>query len=215
MKICGITRLEDAVIAVEAGADLLGFIFYDRSPRYVTPDDVASIVSLLSDLPSRPILVGVFVDEPPDRVRAILDDCGLDLAQLHGSEPPVEVAALAPWAYKAIRPKNRTEAEGYLAAYASVVPDRADAPSFLLDAYHPWKFGGTGRTVPWPAARAIARRHRILLAGGLTPDNVAEAVQVVEPWGVDVSSGVELRPGVKDRDKVHCFIEAAKAAVRD
>jgi len=216
VKICGITRLEDAIAAVEAGADLLGFIFYDKSPRYINPDDVASLVSQLSDLPLQATLVGVFVDEPPDRVRAILDECGLDLAQLHGSEPPVEVAALAPRAFKAIRAKNRTEIEAQVAAFTDVVPDRADVPSFLLDAYHPWKLGGTGRTAPWPAARAIARRHRILLAGGLTPDNVAEAVRTVEPWGVDVSSGVELRPGVKDHDKVRRFIEAAKAVgIRD
>lgn len=217
VKICGTTSLEDALMAAEAGADLLGFIFYPKSPRYVTPEQVQEIVQALRDrLSDRcPLLVGVFVDEPPERVRAVLDDCGLDLAQLHGSEPPAEVARLADRAYKAIRPKNRAEAEAAIAAYAGALVVRPDRPSFLVDAYHPWKLGGTGQVAPWPAIYAVARRYPLLLAGGLTPENVADAVRTVQPWGVDVASGVEAGPGRKDPQKVRRFIEAAHIPIEE
>jgi phosphoribosylanthranilate isomerase len=218
VKICGITNLDDALLATEAGADLLGFILYLKSPRYVQPDQVQGIVAHLRSLTIRPLLVGVFVDEPVEQVQRTLDECGLDLAQLHGSEPPAEVALLAPRAYKALRPQTRGEGEAAVAAYAGSIvgvglnPGLPDRPEFLIDAYHPWRFGGTGEVADWHAARVIARRYRILLAGGLTPGNVGQAIAEVRPWGVDVSSGVEAAPGRKDPAQVRAFIAAAQRA---
>jgi len=213
VKICGITNLKDAQAAIEAGADLLGFVFYPKSPRYVEPETAAAIISKLTTHYPLPTThyVGVFVDEPVHRVREILDQCHLDLAQLHGSEPPVEVRMLQPQAYKAIRPRQRGDAEAAAATYAPVMDISPDRPAFLIDAYHPWQFGGTGQTTDWSAARVLAWRFPILLAGGLTPGNVAEAIRIVEPWGVDVSSGVEAEPGRKDHGKVRAFVEAAKS----
>lgn len=213
VKICGITNLEDAEVAIEAGADLLGFIFYSKSPRYVEPDTAAGIVEALNTQDARRTAqyVGVFVDEHVDRVREIIEQCKLDLVQLHGSEPPVEVRMLQPRAYKAIRPKQRGDAEAAVATFSPVMEISPDRPAFLVDAYHPWKFGGTGATTDWIAAKVLAWRFPILLAGGLTPDNVSEAIEVVEPWGVDVSSGVEAEPGKKDHAKVRAFIETAKS----
>ncbi len=212
VKICGITNLDDARLAAAAGADLLGFILYPKSPRYIAPDRVQEITAELSSLAVRPVLVGVFVDEPVDGVRRLLDTCGLDIAQLHGSEPPVEVSLLAPRAYKAIRPQSRGEGEAAVAAYARSVQAEPGMPEFLIEAYDPWRFGGTGEVADWHAAKVIARRYRILLAGGLTPDNVGQAIAEVQPWGVDVSSGVEAAPGRKDPDRVRAFVAAAGQA---
>jgi phosphoribosylanthranilate isomerase len=220
VKICGITNLEDAHVAVEAGADLLGFICYARSPRYVEPETIAEIIDRLNaDLGARasrrPRYVGVFVDETVRQVHHLLETCGLDLAQLHGSEPPVEVRALQPHAFKAIRPRQRGDAEATVSTYAPVMQTAlaaTDRPAFLIDAYHPWRFGGTGEITDWIAAKVVARRYPILLAGGLTRTNVAEAVRIVEPWGVDVSSGVESEPGRKDHDEVRAFVQAAKTS---
>ncbi|MFQ5592560.1 MAG: phosphoribosylanthranilate isomerase [Anaerolineae bacterium] len=224
VKICGITNLEDAQAAIEAGADLLGFIFYPKSPRYVEPETAAAIIEALARqhaVPSTqyPIsntqYAGVFVDEPVHRVRDILDQCHLDLAQLHGSEPPVEVRLLQPRAYKALRPRQRGDAEAAAATYAPVMDISPDRPAFLIDAYHPWQFGGTGETTDWSAAKVLAWRFPVLLAGGLTPDTVADAIRVVEPWGVDVSSGVEAEPGKKDHRKVRAFIKAVRSVTRE
>lgn len=213
VKICGITSLEDACVAVEAGADLLGFICYAKSSRYVEPDTIAEIIDRLNaDFSERrPTYVGVFVDETVRQVDHLLDTCSLDLAQLHGSEPPVEVRTLQPRAFKAIRPRQRGDAEAAVATYAPVMQIAPGRPAFLIDAYHPWRFGGTGETTDWIAAKVVARRYPILLAGGLTPANVAEAVRIVAPWGVDVSSGVEVEPGRKDHDEVRAFVQAAKS----
>lgn len=218
VKICGITDTADALAATAAGADLLGFIFYDKSPRYIAPNRVRGItarVRATTDHP--PLFVGVFVDEDWQQVAATLDAAGLDLAQLHGSEPPLEVGLLAPRAFKALRPPSRGDTDPMAAIYASVLPptDPATAtrPSFLLDAYHPWQFGGTGRRTDWQAARLLAARHPILLAGGLTPDTVEAAIAEAQPWGVDVSSGVEISPGHKDHALVRAFIENARRAI--
>jgi len=212
VKICGITNLDDALAAIEAGADLLGFVFYPQSPRYVEPKAVARITEELIDrhAPLSARLVGVFVDEPVARVREIMAQCHLHLAQLHGSEPPVEVRMLQPFAYKAIRPKQRGDAEAAVATYAPVMQLSEDRPAFLIDAYHPWRPGGTGQVTDWIAAKVLAWRFPILLAGGLTPENVAAAVQIVQPWGVDVASGVEAAPGRKDHRKIRAFIDAVK-----
>ncbi|MFN8481587.1 MAG: phosphoribosylanthranilate isomerase [Anaerolineae bacterium] len=218
VKICGITNIEDARVSADAGADLLGFIFYPKSPRRVSVEDARDIVARLRAAHADPpLMVGVFVDVEYQEVARTLDDVGLDLAQLSGSEPPLEVGLLAPRAFKAIRPQNRADADGIAAAYAEVLaptdPATARRPSFLVDAYHPWRFGGTGRAADWNAARSLALRYPTLLAGGLTPDTVAEAVAEVQPWGVDVASGVESAPGKKDHDLVRRFITAAKQPI--
>jgi phosphoribosylanthranilate isomerase len=214
VKICGLTNSEDAVEAAEAGADFLGFVFYPQSPRYVTPEEVRKIVEQVhARVSHRPTFVGVFVDEPVSHVRETLDFCGLDLAQLHGSEPPVELRMLAPRAYKALRPQTRGDAEAFVATYEDDLPDVPDMPQFLLDAYHPWVPGGTGEQADWHAGIVLSRRYRVLLAGGLRPESVAEAITTVNPWGVDVSSGVEREPGRKDARKVRAFIRAVQQAV--
>lgn len=210
VKICGITNLDDGLVAAEAGADFLGFIFYPKSPRYVTPEQARDLIAALRESGFGPRCVGVFVDEPVNNVRRIIDLCGLDLVQLHGSEPPLEVQMLAPRAYKALRPKHWADAYAAVGTYQDFVTVRPDQPAFLIDAYDPWKFGGTGQEADRRSARLVAAKFPILLAGGLTPENVAEAIEYVRPWGVDVSSGVETAPGRKDAKKVRAFIAMAR-----
>lgn len=224
IKICGITNLEDARVAVDAGADLLGFIFYEPSPRYVAPEVVREIVAGVRaagpDLvgtgdPSSglPQFVGVFVNSPLATVGQILDFCRLDAVQLHGEESPEFVNHFRGRAFKALRPPSKAEAERLLQAYGPASsPGQAGGslPALLLDAYHPNLYGGTGRVTDWTLAAGIARRYPIMLAGSLTPDNVAEAIGAVRPWGVDVSSGVELKKGKKDHTQVRKFIEAVR-----
>ncbi len=212
IKICGTTSLDDARLAADAGADMLGFIFYPPSPRNVTVEQTAEIIRALRDErgDSAPMMVGVFVDEPVERVQAIKEQAGLDALQLHGSEPPVEMRLLNPYAFKAIRPQNRGDAEGAAATYSRVLPDNPNLPQFLIDAFHPWQMGGTGQMADWSAALVLARRFRLMLAGGLTIENVSEAIRTVQPWGVDVVSGVEATKGIKDPEKVRKFIEIVR-----
>lgn len=213
VKICGLTNLEDALWATEIGADLLGFVLYRGSPRYVSPVGVREIVHTLRVLHSDfcPKMVGVFVDEEPVRIREMLADCGLDYAQLHGQEPPFLLRSLYPRAYKALRVgRNAGQILDEVRRYAPALEEDDAIPTILLDAYHPQKRGGTGETFDWGIAWEIGQRYSVLLAGGLKPSNVALAVQAAEPWGVDVSSGVEIEPGKKDFVKIRCFIEAAK-----
>lgn len=236
VKICGLTNLDDALAALDAGADLLGFIFYAKSPRVISLDAGARIIS---DLQSPVIKVGLFVNAPADYVAAVLQHCGLDLAQLHGDETVETVAALKGRAYKAFRGPGEQHAafaaaripsppnplsqreRGSAFPSSSAFPSRPgrgargegnEPPAFLIDAHVPGAYGGTGQTADWAAAGEIARRYPILLAGGLTPENVADAVAQVQPWGVDVSSGVERAPGRKDHVKVRLFVERAKRA---
>ena len=212
VKICGLTTLEDAHYATESGADLLGFIFYPGSPRYIPPANVREIVRnlRLAHTSSCPKMIGAFVDEEPVLIRQTLVDCGLDYAQLHGREPPPVLRSLRPRAYKALQVRNAEQTLDEVRLYAPG-PEGEDAiPSFLLDAYHPHKRGGTGQTFDWGIAREIGQRYPVLLAGGLEPRNVATAMQAADPWGVDVSSGVEIQPGKKDPAKIRRFIEAAK-----
>ncbi len=220
VKICGITNIEDALIAAEAGADMLGFIFYPPSARYVPPEKVQKIVSgLRSQVRSwakmqfdpkpetwnlKPKLVGVFVNAPAAEIREIMDFCGLDFAQLHGDETPEMVASFGGRAFKAINPASPAEAE----EISSLVIRRS--PFVLFDAFHPTERGGTGRLADWEMAAQLARRYPILLAGGLTPQNVADAIATVHPLGVDVSSGVESSRGKKDPAKVRVFIEQVR-----
>ncbi len=220
IKICGITNVDDAVVAAEAGADFLGFIFYPPSPRYVTIDAVRAITGALWAKfgIQAPRCVGVFVDVPADVVRITMAQSGLDLAQLHGSEPPDAVTALQPCAFKAIRPQTpEAAAAAYHAFVDATAPRRPDRPQLLVDAYHPHFAGGTGERADVTIARWLAERCAVMLAGGLTPENVADAIERVRPWGVDVSSGVEVAKGRKDHTKVRAFIEAVRsgtAAVR-
>lgn len=209
VKICGLTNLDDALAAVDAGADHLGFNFYPQSPRYITPEVCAAIINALNDQgASRSAIrfVGVFVNAPTARVAETMMRCGLHLAQLHGDETPENVAALNGRAFKAFRGLRQD-----YASYAPILETGADdrGPAFLIDAYSSGAYGGTGQTVDWSAARTIAEQYPIFLAGGLTPENVAEAIAQAQPWGVDVASGVERAPGRKDHAKLSAFIRNA------
>ena len=206
VKVCGLTNLQDALIAVEAGADLLGFIFYPPSPRSVTSERARTIAEAVRDAGFPVRLVGVFVDESPDDVRKTVSRCGLDYAQLHGAESPGTVAALVDdgiAVIKAFRVRDGVS-PGEMARYR--------ATAYLLDAYVAGKPGGTGRTFDWQLAVRAAGQFPVLLAGGLTPDNVAQAVRTVRPWGVDVASSVEAAPGRKDPDQVRRFVAAVRRA---
>lgn len=208
VKICGLTNLEDALAAAEAGADLLGFILYPKSPRYVTPEMVAAIVAgVRAATPTPPRSVGVFVNESTAQVLTTLAQTGLDLAQLHGDEAADDLLALHGRGFKAVRPTGLEDALALAQEYAS----SGAGPDLLIDAYDAHAYGGTGQRADWAAAAIVAQRvPHLLLAGGLTPEHVAAAVQAVRPWGVDVASGVEQAPGRKDHAKVRAFITAAK-----
>lgn len=200
VKICGITNADDALMAVEAGADALGFNFWRPGRRYVTPQSAASIIALL---PRELAKVGVFVDEEPRSIAGIAERTGLTAVQLHGSEPPEYLDQLGPYQkVKAFRVDERFSIET-LGRY------RADA--FLLDAAGDVP-GGTGRKFNWEHAVAARRFGRVILAGGLTPENAAAAIRFVAPWGIDVASGVESAPGKKDVRLVREFICAVRQA---
>ena len=202
VKVCGITNAEDAVAAVEAGADALGFIFYEKSPRYVAPAVAASIIA---ELPPLVTPVGVFVNEGVATVRSIMDTCGLAMSQLHGDENVSYCRELARPAMKALRLKDR----GSLLALAEY-RGRGGVRGFVLDTFSELAYGGTGQITDWGLAADVAIRTPILLAGGLTPDNVTEAIRTVRPYGVDVSSGVESAPGKKDHAKMRAFVDAVR-----
>ena len=219
VKICGITNLEDALCAARAGADFLGFIFFSKSPRYIAPEKAAEITAALAGDTSAnarrttphnaPRCIGVFVNETADAVEETLQRANIDYAQLHGDEPPAVVESLRGRGFKALRPTSAAEASLDAEWYADLGP--ADGPQLLVDAYDPNEYGGTGQRADWQAAAEIARTcPRLVLAGGLTPHNVVAAVNAVQPWAVDVSSGVEIAPGRKDAAAVRAFIAAAK-----
>ena len=197
IKICGIKTMDDALAAMEAGADLLGFNFYPKSPRCINVGNCRDIMSGMRKY-AHITYVGVFVNASVAEIRATMETCGLALAQLHGDEPSGMVQSLAGKAFKAFRgiPEN-------INGFA-----RAEAPALLIDASVEGAYGGTGITADWKGAAQLARRYPILLAGGLTPENVAEAVRRVQPWGVDVASGVESAPGQKDLVKMKAFVKA-------
>ncbi|MFW5941013.1 MAG: phosphoribosylanthranilate isomerase, partial [Chloroflexota bacterium] len=214
VKICGITRLEDALTASQAGADYLGFILWPHSKRAISAQATRAISDALRQRGDCPTLVGVFVDRSARETAQLLDECGLDLAQLSGKEPPSQVgdpqSPLYGRSYKALQPQSLAEAEAEAEWYVPPQPAPGQ-PRLLLDAYHPTLPGGTGRTTDW----ALAAKLReivpdLMLAGGLTPDNVAQAVAQVRPFAVDVASGVEASAGIKDAEKVRRFIEQAK-----
>lgn len=198
VKICGITSLDDALMAVDAGADALGFVFFEKSPRCVGPDTVARIIE---GIPPLVQTVGLFVNAELDFVNRTADGCGLDIVQLHGEESPAYCRLVRRRVMKAFRVRGEE-------TLASMIDYRVAA--YLLDAYSPNAYGGTGERFDWDLAVAAKERGTIVLAGGLNADNVASAVGRVRPYGVDVSSGVESAPGKKDPEKVKRFILEAK-----
>jgi phosphoribosylanthranilate isomerase len=214
IKICGITSLDDGMAAALVGANYLGFIFHPKSPRYVTAGQAQAIAAgVRRQLRAKaPKFVGVFVNTPPEQVRYVLYTAGLHYAQLHGDEGPEQLVAQRGRAFKAFRPASPAAALDGAVAFGGLGPEAG--PQLLIDAYHPTEYGGTGARADWGLAAAVAARvPRLLLAGGLTPDNVSAAVEAVSPWGVDVSSGVEAAPGRKDHTKLREFVRAALAVV--
>jgi phosphoribosylanthranilate isomerase len=200
VKICGITNLADGMAAAEAGADALGFVFYDQSPRGIS---VEAAAALIRQLPAFIMKVGVFVNAPEDLVVWAIRECGLNLLQFHGEESPEYCLQFGLMSMKAFRIRDAASLQPLLGYHTD---------AWLLDAYTPDKPGGTGETFNWDLAlEARGWGRPIFLAGGLTPGNVAEAVRRAQPYGVDVSSGVEAAPGRKDLAKVIAFIRAAKA----
>ncbi len=200
IKICGIKTLPDALTAIEAGADYLGFNFYLKSVRFIEKSACVKIASVLKREHPQIKLVGVFVNSSVDEIKDILQTCQLDLAQLHGDETPETFAQLAPYAFRAFRGIPESNA-GY---------ERNEAPAMLIDAAVKGVYGGSGVTADWAAAAKLAKQYPLLLAGGLTPENVADAVRQVQPWGVDVASGVESAPGEKDAGKMSMFVNAVR-----
>lgn len=216
VKICGLTTLDDARMVAQAGADMLGFNFYKLSPRYIDPLAAQSICDTLrSELGDAcPVLVGVFVNATADAISEITNQVGLDFAQLSGDESDNIFEHLKGMAYKAIRPMNEAMALDDVAYFRPHFASDERIPSLLLDAYHPNLYGGTGEQASADVALKVkAQVPRLMLAGGLTPENVAARVQAIRPWGVDVASGVEDdQPGLKSETNVQAFIQAARGA---
>ncbi len=202
IKICGLTNAEDASAAVEAGADAVGFVFHKKSPRCA---ETAAVKAIVKELPPFVLPIGVFVNEDAKVVRDIMDSCGLTLAQLHGDETAAYCEMLGRPVLKAIRLRDR---RSFLAL--AEFQGRAGVRGFLIDAFSPDAYGGTGQVADWSLAAEAASAATILLAGGLTPLTVSDAIRRVRPYGVDVSSGVEVSPGKKDHAKLRAFVQAAR-----
>ena len=197
IKICGITNIQDALFAHSLGVDMLGFVFA-KSKRKLTPEAASKIIA---EIPHSTLTVGVFVNEEEERVRETLEICGLDLLQFHGDEPPSYILKFREKTIKSFRIKDKNSLED--------IP-KYKADIFLLDAYSPKEFGGTGKVLNWDLAVEAKKFGPVILAGGLNPDNVEEAVKKVQPFAVDVSSGVESRPGKKDRGKLEEFVKRVR-----
>jgi phosphoribosylanthranilate isomerase len=202
VKICGITRPDDAAAAVRWGAGALGFVFWPKSPRFVDPYRARAIAA---SLPPFVATVGVFVNQPADYVNHVASLVGLSAVQLHGDETPAFAGEIRRPVIKAI-----VLAEG---RNDDAVRAWAERFTLLLDADDPEKRGGTGRTIDWTLAAPLAAARRVVLAGGLTPDNVSEAIRTVRPFGIDVSSGVEAQPGIKDHGRLKALFEALTARI--
>ncbi len=201
IKICGITNLDDALLAIEYGADALGFIFYAQSRRAITAEKAKGIID---KLPPLTLKIGVFVDEKPEIIRDTMNRCRLDGVQLHGSETPEFCRLFRRRVIKSFKPESDQHIEG-IGDY--------DVDAFLLDSYHPDMAGGTGTTFDWELAVAAKMFGKpVILSGGLNPENVADAVRLVTPYAIDVASGVESFPGKKDPEKLKNFIEQARWA---
>lgn len=199
VKVCGVTRAEDALLAADLGASAIGFVFWPMSPRCVDPDQARAIATAL---PPTVVCVGVFVDQRVEDMQRISAHVPLGAVQLHGAEPPQVAAALLQPVIKAVPVIN-----GFAPESLDVWPPEV---TVLLDAHDPVKRGGTGRTIDWSAAARAARRRRIMLSGGLTPGNVREAIETVRPYAIDVSSGVEVSPGIKDPAKLRALFESIR-----
>jgi len=215
VKICGITNLEDALIAVETGADALGFVFYEKSPRNITPETAGTI---LKQLPSNVEKIGLFVNRFEDAICAVADEAGLSAIQMHGHNEDPHVADLIATRRPHLKivaaiSMRQPRPESWAMMWS---PDIVHA--FLLDSGDSSKLGGTGERFDWqmtrPSVGVIASLGRVIVAGGLTSLNVAEAIHILKPWGVDVSSGVESKPGKKDPEKVRAFVAAVRQAER-
>lgn len=200
IKICGITNLEDALLAAALGAQALGFIFYPKSPRAVSPEAARDIIR---GLPPFVLAVGVFVDAEASSVREIAERVGLDWVQLHGRESPQYCRALGRRVVKGFRIQDAN-------SLAALPAYRGAVQAFLLDTYKPGTPGGTGETFDWDLARRAGEYGPIILAGGLNAGNVAAAIRAAQPQAVDVASGVEAAPGKKDPEKLRSFFEAIK-----
>ena len=198
-KICGITRREDAVAAVEAGAHALGFIFVQSSPRYIAPDRASAIIRALPPYVST---VGVFVNASRGQILTAIQVSRVSAIQLHGEETPDQVVGFPCNVTKAFRVKEH---------FDPAVMEHYDVSACLLDAYSPMAYGGTGQTFDWELARKAAGARPVILSGGLTPENVGQAIRTARPFAVDVASGVELSPGVKDAVKIREFVAAVRA----
>ncbi len=203
VKICGLTRIEDAQAACAAGADLVGFVFVRSSPRFLDPGKAREIVRALPGTVGR---VGVFAGAEPGEIRAIASLAGLTHVQIHGPFDRLRAGTLTIPVIRVVRVGSAADLAG-----AEDIP----ADLLLLDARVKGELGGTGRTFDWEVARGLCVRRKVIVAGGLTPGNVAEAVRVLSPFGVDVASGVESSPGIKDQEKMREFIRAARAATAD
>ena len=195
VKICGMTQLKDALFAVEQGVDAVGFIFYKKSPRAVTMKTVREIITKLPPLVDT---VGVFVNESAERLNKIADYCGLDLVQLHGEESPAFCRKIHRRVIKAFRVKDLQSIKQL---------EKFPVSGFLLDTFSDDLHGGTGKTFDWNLALPAKKMGPVILAGGLTPRNILQAVRQVRPYGVDVCSGVEKSPGIKDFEKVRAFLK--------
>ena len=216
VKICGVRSVENALAVADAGADMIGLNFYPKSPRYLTTGQASEIARELraASGDARPRLVGVFVNASAEEVREFVARVGLDFAQLSGDESINTLSELEGIAFKAIRPADVAAARADVARLAPAFPQGSAAPSILLDAYNPKLYGGTGETASESIARVVnAAAPRLMLAGGLNPNNVAGRVRRIRPWGVDVASGVEAEtPGIKNLGLVRAFIQAVRAA---
>lgn len=199
IKICGIKTVDDALAAMDAGADLIGFNFYPKSPRYVEVGMCRNIMSVLRQI-GRVTCVGVFVNASVAEILATMDTLGLNNAQLHGDETAEMLNQLDGRGFKAFRGIPQS-IDGFA---------RRESPAFLVDASVKGVYGGSGVTADWNGAAKLATKYPLLLAGGLTPENVADAVRWVRPWGVDVASGVESAPGEKDPARMKAFVKAVK-----
>jgi len=210
IKFCGITRLEDAITTVQIGVDMLGFNFYTQSPRYLAPQECARLIMRLHEKMGEALnliqLVGVFVNSRTQFIAETMQMCNLDLAQFSGDEPADVVSNFGERGFKAIRNNGHHTLENTGAAYLH----RVTPPALLIDATSPGLYGGSGRLADWREAAELSRQTPILLAGGLTPSNVADAIRSVRPWGVDVASGIEITPGVKDKAKMAAFVRAVR-----
>lgn len=200
VKVCGITNLDDAFLAVEAGADAFGFIFVEDTPRFITPERAAAIIR---ELPPFVAPVGVFWDHPAGHVKAVAEQCGLGALQFHGDEPPEDLRDYQLPVIKTLKVASAADLsrmESYRVA------------AYLLDSPARWSLGEARQSIQWELARTVSASHTVILSAGLTPENVQEAIRVARPYGVDVNSGVEARPGKKDAEKVRRFIAQAKSA---